>query len=199
STLLPESVNKIIYFDCDGLILSSLKELWETDISNYEIGAVLDVVSSDAKKEINLSLEEDYINSGMLLINLKKWREDNLETKMIDYIISTSGQKFHFNDQRVINKLCRNKKILSPRFNVITPFYLMTVKQLKRYHKITAPFYSQDKIDSALKHPVFCHLTPYLTDRPWVKGNLHPLKNSYMSFQNETLWADEERKKGGRQ
>lgn len=197
-TLLPDSVNKIIYFDCDGLILSSLKNLWETDVSDYEIAAVLDIVSLDAKREIDLQPEDDYINSGMLLINLERWRNDGLEAKMIDYILSTKGRKFHFNDQRVINKICKHKKILAPRFNVLTPFFVMTVNQLKKYHHILN-YYSQEEINEAKLAPVFCHLTPYLTDRPWVKKNYHPLKKIYCQFQNETHWANLQTENNGKQ
>lgn len=198
-TLLPKEVNKVIYFDCDGLILSTLKELWETDISEYDIGGVLDIVSPKAKLEININPHDDYVNSGMLLINLGRWREKNLEIKMIDYIIATKGQKFHFNDQRVINKICLDKKILSPKFNVLTPFYVMNVKQLKKYHNIVSKYYTQEEINYAIKNPVFCHLTPYLTDRPWVEGNSHPLKKIYLEFQKETYWANVQRKNNGKQ
>ena len=71
ASMLPSNIDKVLYFDCDTLIVKSLNELWNQDINNFYVAGVCDTVSSNTKKAIGLNNTDLYINSGMLLINLK--------------------------------------------------------------------------------------------------------------------------------
>ena len=42
ASILPKDVHKLIYLDCDTLVLDSLRELWNTDVTDYSIAAVED-------------------------------------------------------------------------------------------------------------------------------------------------------------
>ena len=66
-TLLPE-VDKIIYLDCDMAVVSSLKELFETDFENNYACGVRDIGRKLLRKNPN------YVNAGMLFFNLKLMR-----------------------------------------------------------------------------------------------------------------------------
>ena len=63
---------------CDGFVKGSLKELWQTDMDSYDIAGVKDVISIKNKKLVGLNQNDDYFNAGLLLINLKQWRGDNI-------------------------------------------------------------------------------------------------------------------------
>ena len=91
---IEESIDKIIYLDCDSIINGSLSDLWNTDISEYYVAGVCDTVSDNTKIRINMDLYSSYINSGMLLINLKKWREESIEKKFIEFINLYTGKYF---------------------------------------------------------------------------------------------------------
>ena len=94
ASLLPKNIDKIIYLDCDTLIVDSFKELWNTNIDNYYCGAVLDVTNTIVKNYLGFQLEDAYINSGFLLINLKKWRENNVEKKFIHFMIKNQNKYY---------------------------------------------------------------------------------------------------------
>ncbi len=188
-TLLPTHVNKVIYMDCDSLITASLKDLWEINMDGYDIAGVIDILDDENKILIGLKKDDYYFNAGMLLINLKKWRDENKEKAMIDFINKYKG-KVRYHDQGIINGVCVAKKILHPKYNVLTPFLVLSKQQILHYHKLTDYYYSQKEIEEAKKHPVFCHFTPYLTDRPWVKGNKHPLKKLYYKYADKTPWKN---------
>ena len=83
SSLLPRDINKVIYLDCDMIVRKSLKKLWETSLEGKAIGTVADMCEIGISHYNNLHypLSLGYFNSGMLLVNLKLWREENFEKK----------------------------------------------------------------------------------------------------------------------
>ena len=101
---LPE---KIIYLDTDILCPGDIKELFDIDISNYEIGVVLDNIG---KWFIN----SKYFNSGVMLMNLKELKRTNL---LKDVRNLCSNKKMAFPDQSALNKLSSKVLYLPRRFN----------------------------------------------------------------------------------
>ena len=111
SSLLPD-VEKIIYFDCDFVINTSLKELFNIDLENCPIAGVLDVKKSMVDKN------PTYINAGMLVIDLKKMKELNLEQKFLDWAVKNINN-ITCGDQEIINEVCRGQiKLLENEWNV---------------------------------------------------------------------------------
>lgn len=49
SSMLPEEFDKVLYFDCDTVIVDKVDELWNTDMSEYYVAGVADTVSSTIK------------------------------------------------------------------------------------------------------------------------------------------------------
>ena len=72
-------LDKALYLDCDLVVNGPLKELWQTDITDYICAGVPDLWIENIyyKPEIGMSLDELYINAGVLLLNLKKMRAEH--------------------------------------------------------------------------------------------------------------------------
>lgn len=190
SSMLPNNVDKVLYFDCDTVIVDKVDELWNTDINNYYVAGVGDTVSSSTKEAVGINKKDNYINSGMLLINLKRWREDNIQERFIEFIDSYKGRVTH-HDQGVINGVLINKsKILSPKFNLMTVYYTMKREEAIKYYGIDGQFYSEEEIEEAVKNPVYIHYTPGFTTRPWIKGCKHPKKEFYFKYLNKSPWNE---------
>lgn len=190
SSILPLDIDKVLYFDCDTVIVNKIDELQNMDITGYYVAGVADTVSSETKSAVGVSNNENYINSGMLLINLKKWREDNIQDKFINFIDSKNGSITH-HDQGVINGvLCKKIKILNPKFNLMTVYYTMKREDIISYYGIDNKFYSDEVIKESLKNPVYIHFTPGFTTRPWVRGCKHPKKQIYLDYLKKTPWKD---------
>ena len=112
SSMLPNNVDKVLYFDCGTVIVSNIDELWNTDMNDYYVAGVADTVSSSTKLAVGIDHHGKYINAGMLLINLKKWRENKIQERFIKFIDKYNGSVTH-HDQGVINGvLHKNLKIL---------------------------------------------------------------------------------------
>ena len=94
------NVNKILYLDIDIAVRKNISDLYNTDLDNYYASAVIDE-SAYYKKFHKLNIQ-NYFNSGVLLLNLKKIREDNLEEKFFDFI-KYNSDKICWVDQCVLN------------------------------------------------------------------------------------------------
>lgn len=172
---------KILYIDCDTIINASLEQLWNTDVSECIIAGVQDNPALFMSESIGMNSEDRYINSGVMLINLKKWREERIEEKIIGMISDYNGFVPH-HDQGIVNGVCRGAiKILSPEFNTMPQFFYLKSKQIKKLYKMKN-FYSQEELDSATSKPVIIHYISKFYNRPWFKKCTHPMKDLYVKY-----------------
>jgi|TARA_B100001964_G_C14186258_1_gene578767 lipopolysaccharide biosynthesis glycosyltransferase len=90
--LLPDKFSKVIYLDSDLLILKDLNDLWHKRFDDNIVLAVQDsrirYVSSswggiNNYKEMGLSSKSKFFNTGVLLIDLKKWKAEKISEKVI--------------------------------------------------------------------------------------------------------------------
>lgn len=102
--LIPQIPDKILYLDMDMMIAKDISELYNTDISEYEYAAVREKYGSKI-------IRPDYINAGMLLLNMKKIKETGLLEKARNLI---KKRKLLFADQDAIF-WSTSKKLLLPR------------------------------------------------------------------------------------
>ena len=73
--IIPNSLNgKLLYVDCDTLIQEDLSELFEIDLQDNCIGAVLDCNYKTGRKRTGTI---NYFNSGVILFDCDKWQEGN--------------------------------------------------------------------------------------------------------------------------
>lgn len=84
---LPEIFNdldRILYIDGDMIVSESMIELFYLDIAECYCAVVQDMLACHMGFDKKLG-HEKYFNSGMMYLNLKKMREDNVTQKLIDY------------------------------------------------------------------------------------------------------------------
>ena len=181
SSLLPKDIDKIIYLDCDALIVDSFKELWNVNIDDYYCGAVLDITNTIIKNYLGFKLEDTYINAGFLLVNLKKWREDNVEGKFIHFMMENQN-RFYQHDQGVLNNVFKNQfLILDPKYNLQIYFQTLDYDLAKKYTGIKGKFYSKEIINQARENPTFLHFCGMPWDRPWY-NEYHPYRELYIKY-----------------
>ena len=102
--LVPNMPDKLLYLDIDMMANGDISELYNTDISDYEYAAVIEKYGS-------WFIAVDYINAGMLLLNMKKIRETKLLEKARNLIRT---KKMLFADQDAVYR-STTKKLLLPR------------------------------------------------------------------------------------
>jgi lipopolysaccharide biosynthesis glycosyltransferase len=116
--LLPSVVNekKIIYLDCDILVLTDLCELYNADLSELKIAGVADPFGGLTSR-IFREADDVYVNSGVLLINVESLRKHNFLEKC-KQIYLDNEEKIIYHDQCIINKYFEGKKnLLDSKWN----------------------------------------------------------------------------------
>ena len=123
SELLKEE--KCIYLDADILVGEDLTELFETQIDAYYAAGVRDVwidilpeeIREDRRIRTQIPSMDQYINAGVLLLNLKKIRQDNMVIKFMDGL----KKDYLYEDQDILNVNCYgNTTFLPAKWNLFT-------------------------------------------------------------------------------
>ena len=181
STLLPESLDKVLYLDCDSLIVGSYRELWDVDISDCYCAGVLDGINTAVKESLGFDRDDDYINAGFLLVNLKKWREDNVEEAFIKFMADNQN-RFYQHDQGVLNNVFKDKiMIVDPKYNLQIYFQTLDYDLARKFTCMQTEYYTRDIVDDARKNPVFLHFCGPNYDRPWYNKD-HPYAEIFREY-----------------
>lgn len=192
SSDLPDELERVIYLDCDIIIAQSISELWNLDMHGKTMAALNDAFSRYYRKNIDLEPEDIMFNSGVMLINLNRWREREVEKNLLKFISDHKG-KIQQGDQGALNAvLSHDVYCFHPRFNSVTIFYDFTYHELYVYRKPAGEYYTEAEIKEATEHPVIIHFTTsFLSRRPWVKDCHHRYCELWRSYKAESPWRDE--------
>lgn len=152
--ILPKSVDRVLYLDCDVVVNDSLDDLFTMSLDSKSVAGCLDTQDYDMEVFHRLGYERRlrYICTGVLLMNLKYWRTNNLKSQILEYAV---GRNLKFPDQDAINHVCCNSKIvLSPMYGVLVT-YFRNKKFMKEHYKL---------LPLLLASPQIIHYAGY---QPW--------------------------------
>jgi lipopolysaccharide biosynthesis glycosyltransferase len=123
---LDPSIEKILYLDSDIIICSDIQELWSLPLGDSYIGAAPEPYNRRQREPLGFSSTDFYVNSGVMLVNLKRWRADQVLPRLLDF--AEKNQEIIYSpDQDIINSVFRgrisdigyewNWQALFPRFS----------------------------------------------------------------------------------
>lgn len=118
ASLFPQ-YDKVIYLDCDLVVLGDIAELYGVELGDNILGAADEEFVQNTKEfrlyaERALGLDPDgYVNAGVLLMNLAAFRENRIEEKFVELITAYDFDLLD-PDQAYLNYLCRGKIHLLP-------------------------------------------------------------------------------------
>ncbi|MDR0408582.1 MAG: glycosyltransferase family 8 protein [Campylobacteraceae bacterium] len=185
--------DKLIYLDCDMLILKDVKELFDIDIDDNYLGVTRDiyVIYSAAKnnftqsdyycKILGLKKHENYFNAGCMICNMKKMREDNLTEKLIKKLCEIKKPKFV--DQCILNAVCHGQvKYIQNNWNYT--WHLSLTKDCSTY--LPSPY--MEYYLSAETEPYIIHFTS--GKKPWTDISL-PKSYIWWQYARNTPFYEE--------
>ncbi len=120
--IIPQNIDRIIYLDGDILVTDDLLELYNFDLQNKPAGLVKNIV----KEKYTIHKFKNYYNSGVILLDTKKWRQNHITEAMLNYLHSHSqdfmydmdspkGSKYRYGDQDLINCVLENNITTLPQ------------------------------------------------------------------------------------
>ena len=181
--VLPDYIEKVIYLDGDLIVDDSIMDLWNTDVSNVAFAAAIDESYNDPEiyRRLGLDINIPYTSAGVLLINLKYWRQQSVMERSLD-CINKMKEKLLFHDQDAINVVLQNEKSFFPiRFNFQSGY-------IRPWAYNSYDIDMQNNIIQAIPHPVVIHYSG--PGKPWFRFNDHPYKSYYFHYKSLSLWKD---------
>lgn len=185
---LPATCDRIIYLDCDTIIIDSILPFWKVEMgTNILAGVPEPVITKTRKPLLNMPEEADYYNAGVFLFDLKRWRAEKCDETVIRYFCDRFLELVA-NDQDAINAcLCGRIQTVPPKYNYASYNIYYNYKLLKKLAG-KAPYVSREVWEDSRKHPAIIH---YLgEERPWRKGNTHPYAKEYIKYLSKTDWKE---------
>lgn len=184
SDMLPSTIEKVLYLDGDIIVRHSLLPLWNSNLANYAVGVVMDACDGDIRiyNRLRYPYQKGYFNAGVLLINLKYWRDNNIVNGFVEYL-NNYPERIKQEDQDVMNVVLQDRKFMLPvKYNFQTAFLRKVL--FFDYWK-----YEKD-IKDAFADPIIVHFTE--KSKPWIVAthNSHPFRSTFYIYQNQTKWKN---------
>lgn len=187
--LLPNQFSKAIYLDGDLVVNEDLGKLWELELGDNHLLAAQDIsvpyVSSPAGlanyQELGIPADYKYFNAGVLLINLEKWRSDNVSTKAIEYL-EQNQEHIRWWDQDGLNAVLAGKwgeidskwnfMLLPELYN--SPLWQDNLGQKNPSNSLGKDFY-------------IIHFAS--SSKPWKYSCNSPAKSLFFDYLDRTKWS----------
>lgn len=183
--LLPETVKRAIYLDCDLIIRKDISGLWEAELEGQPVGAVTDpeILLRPAylgfRKRLMLPEHSSYFNSGVLLMDLEIWRSEGIADQVLAFA-KDQAARLVCCDQDSLNATLHSRwKALDPKWNVQTTSFSIARKWGRR-HLVDKPLFE------AVRDPAIVHFTGPI--KPWHAGCTVPFSREYLRFLEQTPW-----------
>lgn len=200
-SMLPEDIDRVLFIDCDTVILQDLSPLWQMDMGDKWVYGVDDCRGEGYRTNIGLNPEDNYINNGVLLIDLKAWRDNDVEKLFLQFIHDNQGD-ITYVDQGVQNGVMSKMKrsgFLHTKYNCLTVFFDFDYESLIRLRRPPVPRqkeeYAEATSDPAIVHFQSCFRSGL---RPWNKGCKHKYAGKFLEYKAMSPWKNEPFRKDDR-
>jgi lipopolysaccharide biosynthesis glycosyltransferase len=172
-----ENTDRVLYLDCDIVVLGSLAPLWRIDLDGALLGAVDIPGSTQGITHLGMQAEDGYFNSGVLVIDLKQWRQSRALEAVFHYVKTYPERMCYTLDQDALNACFHDRtKRLDYIWNVTWSFF---------QSQIELPL-SATEIERVRRHARILHYNSSL--KPWSYFCDHPLKGEYEKYLKMTEW-----------
>jgi hypothetical protein len=180
---VPPEIDKLIYLDCDLVVLRDIAALWDIDVGNAPLLAVPELsraarlVSSEEgiRRHRDVGLADDHLqfNSGVMLINLRVWREEHVALRAFAYL-RAAGNGVRWQDQEALNVVTAGRwRPLDSRWNVTMHAFRGAADAEAAKRLLAGPF-----------------IVHYNTvQKPWHAGFPYGFRDLFELHLDATAWA----------
>lgn len=178
--LAEENYHKLLYIDADTLVLDDISTLYQSSLEGKTIGAVIDPGQTKALQRLGVTSEDYYFNSGVMAIDVKRWNQQKITEKTIDYL-KNNADKIIFHDQDALNA------VLYEEWYPFHPRWNMQSSLIFDKHPAPTEEYKQ-LYKEGREAPAIVHFTGH--DKPWNTLKNHLYQDLYMKRLNESIFNE---------
>ena len=176
-SLLPDSVDKILYLDPDIIVNGSLRELYDTPLgSTYTAGCshVKEMLTKINSLRLNTESATAYLNTGVLLMNLALIRKD-FTKEMIERTIAENRSRLLLPDQDIMVILFKERITVLDSLKYNLSDRILTLARLSGIKGLT--------LDHVKNNTVIIHYCG--RNKPWREGYHDTLGRFYFHYRDK--------------
>lgn len=184
-TLLPSDVHRILYLDCDIIVNTDLRDLYEMDLDTNIAAACIDSYSSHHRKRLSLGCE--YVCAGVMLLDIDLFRADDIEHHCFE-IVKEKYEQLLYHDQDVLNIVIGNRiKHISPKYNMMSAFLRKEKADLEMRKE-----FAKQIIETLEKEGDNLIIHYEYLPKPWQKWVMmpHPFTKLWYRYRKRSPWPD---------
>lgn len=177
--VLPNEIKRCLFLDVDMVINDDIDSLYNMELNNNVIAAAEDIPDCiEYKSRLQLLEEDVYINSGVMVCDMIRWREMQHRNDIFDFARSISVNIR--NEQDVLAVYFRKLiKLIPIKWNMVTFYFMQTPKIFECYIP---------QLKAARRNPAIIHFAAPI--KPWFSDCIHPYRNLYRKYLMKTPWRD---------
>ena len=174
-----KNVERLLYMDCDMITVKDVTPLWDLEFNGAILAAVEDAGFHQRLEKMEIPAKSTrYFNSGLMLINVEKWLEQDITKKVLTFI-EENPEKLRFHDQDALNAILHDRWIpLHPKWNA-QGYIMAKAKQ----HPTPQ---GEKEYEETRKDPSIIHFSGHV--KPWSKDFEGPTKKYYDKYENMTAF-----------
>jgi lipopolysaccharide biosynthesis glycosyltransferase len=180
--LLPASVDKALYLDCDLIVRRCVGELFDTSMDRFAAMAVANAGAPYVSSPLGLPYwsrfgrraDEVNYNAGVLLMNLTAWRDGDVTGAALNYL---AKDHLFQGDQAAINA------VLPGRIGELDPRWNQQTSHFTQAYQAALP-YSDEQFRDLLADPWIVHFTTDI--KPWNYRSAHAFRGEWFARLDET-------------
>lgn len=178
---------RIVYLDGDVLVRKNLAPLFDVDLEGRTIGAVRSVnfpnVGSwgavDHWPELGLDPRAPFFNSGVLVVDVSRWRERRIGPRSLEYLDSPLAGGANADQEALNVALHHDWTALDPTWNQQTPM----LDHRRGAHLV----FTDEQLEEALSDPAIVHFLD--RPKPWHRDCTHPFREEWRAIAEATAFA----------
>ena len=156
-SLLPDDIDRILYLDCDIIVLQNVSELYGLNMEGYGVAAVKDATPYDSyhRFKMGLGLQHEAFCAGMMMINLDYWRKKNSQSQLLEYA-TRPWKRVLMQDQDALNYVFRDSWFQLPYKWGKTPLSIAPLDHTQKWYDIC------EYVDAPCIYHYAAHAKPWL-------------------------------------
>ncbi len=173
-SLINAAISKLLYIDCDTVVIGDLKQLYSIDIGNAPLAAASDPILL-VREELGIYKTEDYFNAGVMLIHLQNWRNQRVTENAMKFLANNPDKTALLLEQDALNA------------TLISKWYRID----RKYNFTWLAEYLQIPTKELLKEVVIVH---YITEnKPWRSLTRNKFRYLYHYYLKKSPKATEKK------